>query len=319
MIDLQFKDVFGINPHTDDIVLSMRKAPQAKYVFPLLQGKRRRHAIVKDLVSELHGVGRRAGMSFGTSFSRESITEMWIAAAIKAGISLSQIVAVVRPLPPLYSFLSAIKAEELSVEARNKIINRVADSISDKTPGWFVARMRSGVSPDDITERLKSIDSPLLRQFQSFYPCRCEQKPEKKKKVCVKVPVLPGILFFRLPYDKVTPFMAQVGDLAWCFRNSTGEDSGYSVIPNEEMMIFQRAVGSYTGDIEMELISSLPELSVGDEVLIEDDSVLSGQKATIRKIRSVNGSLTFTLRLSDTAFIRWRDVNYSATHITKIL
>lgn len=318
VIDLQFKDACGINPHTDDIILSMRKAPQAKYVFPLQQGKRRRHAIVKDIVSDLHGVGRRAGMSFGTSFSRESISEMWIAAAIKAGISLPEIVAVVKPLPALYSFLSAIKVEKLTDEARNKIINRVADSISDKTPGWFVARMRSGVSPEDITDRLKALDSPLFRQLQSFYPLRCEQKMEKKKKVTVKVPVLPGILFFKLPYDKVTPFMAQVGDLAWCFRNSTRHDSAYSVIPNEEMIIFQRTVGSYTGDIEMELVSSLPELSVGDEVLIEDDSVLRGQKATIRKIRSVDGTFTYTLRLSDTAFIRWKDVNYSATHITKI-
>lgn len=318
VIDLKHNDKEDLNPHTDDIVKSMRKAPQAKYVFPLLQGKRRKHAIIKSLISDLHDAGRRAGMSFGTVFSRESITNIWMAAAIKAGVSISDLVSIVKPLPPLYSFLSAVAPTEISNAEKRSIINRVNDLISDKSPGWFVARLRGGVKPDDITLRLKSLDSPILQQLQLYYPMHKERKLDKKKHVSVDVPVLPGILFFRLPYDKVTPFMATVGDLAWCFRSSADKNSVYAMIPNEEMKTFQRAVGSFTDDIEMELISSNPQLAVGDKVMIEGTSLLSGKKATIQKIRCVDGSYSYTLRLSDTAYIRWKDVRYTASYITKI-
>ena len=46
---MRFSDQRPDSLHLEDLILSMRNAPQAKYVFPLQQGKRREGAIIKDL------------------------------------------------------------------------------------------------------------------------------------------------------------------------------------------------------------------------------------------------------------------------------
>ncbi|MDE6631775.1 MAG: hypothetical protein K2K23_02120 [Muribaculaceae bacterium] len=194
----------------------------------------------------------------------------------------------------------------------------MAYSITNKNPGWFVLRLRSGVTPEAIKERLKEKESPLQRQIQYYYPMRSVKKLEKKKVVSMEVPVIPGLLFIRLPYDRVSPLIGIIGDLAWCYRSTANPSSPYSVIPQAEMRIFQRSVGAFTEDVEMEIVSELPSLNVGDEVMIEDGSHLDGQVATIRKVISVDGTLTYTLRLSDTAYIKWQDVSLPASHLSKV-
>ena len=318
IVRLKFSDPLLDSIHIEDIVTSMRNAPQAKYVFPLQQGKRRDPAIVKDLLSELHATGRRAGMKFSESFSRDSITSLWIAAAIREDIPYSEIRGILPGMPPAYSFLSLIAPVEISEARKTEILNIVAYSITNKNPGWFVLRLRSGVTPEKIQERLKEKESPLQRQIQYYYPLRTVKKIEKKKVVTEEVPVIPGLLFFRLPYDRVAPLVGIIGDLAWCYRTSANPASPYSVIPQTEMRVFQRCVGMFTEDVEMDIVSELPPLNVGDEVVIEDGSMLDGQVATIRKVRNVDGTLTYTLRLSDTAYIKFKDVSLPASHLSKV-
>lgn len=315
---LKFSDPLPDSLHLEDIVTSMRNAPQAKYVFPLQQGKRREPAIIKDLLSELHATGRRAGLKFTESFSRESITALWIAAAIREDIPYAQIRGMLPSLPVAYACLSLIPAEEVSEKRKMEIMNTVAYSITNKNPGWFVLRLRSGVTPERIKERLKEKESPLQRQIQYYYPMRSVKRIEKKKVVSTEVPVIPGLLFFRLPYDRVSPLISVIGDLAWCYRTSNYPSSPYSVIPQDEMRIFQRCVGTFTEDVEMDIISTLPPLNVGDEVMIENGSHLDGQHAIIRKVRNVDGTLTYTLRLSDTEFIKFQDVSLPASHLSKV-
>lgn len=318
IVNMKFNDERPDCLHLEDLVISMRNAPQAKYVFPLQQGKRREPAIIRDLLTDLHATGRRAGLQFGESFSRDSITSIWIAAAIKEDISYGEIRTIIPNLPAAYLFLSLIDPIEVSDERKIEIMNIVAYSITNKNPGWFVLRMRSGVTPEKIKERLKEKESPLQRQIMYYYPMRSVKKIEKKKVVTIETPVIPGLLFVRLPHDRVAPLIGLIGDLAWCYRTSANPSSPYSVIPQAEMRIFQRSVGAFTEDVEMDIVSELPALNVGDEVMIEDGSLLDGQVATIRKVRSVDGTLTYTLRLSDTAFIKWKDVNLPASHLSKV-
>ena len=318
IVSMKFSDPRPDCPHLEDIVTSMRDAPQAKYVFPLQQGKRREPAIIRDLLTELHAAARRSGLKFGETFSRESITSLWIAAAIRENIPYAEISGMLPVLPATYLFLSLVKAAEVSESRKIEILNTVACSITNKNPGWFVLRLRSGVTPERISERLKEKGSPMHRQIRYYYPLRSIRKAEKKKVISVNVPVLPGLLFFRLPYDRVAPLMSVIGDLAWCYRTSANPESPYSVIPQEEMRIFQRCVGMFTEDVEMDIVSQLPPLNIGDEVMIEDGSILDGKIATIRKVRNVDGTLTYTLRLSDTAYIKFKDVSLPGSHISKV-
>lgn len=318
VVTLKYSDSRPESLHIEDVVTSMRNTPQAKYVFPLQQGKRREPAIIKDLIVDLHATAQRAGLKFEGSFSRDSITSLWIATAIREDIPYAEIRGLIPQLPEAYSFLSLIEPAEMSDARKVEILNTVAFSITNKNPGWFVLRMRSGVTPDKIRDRLKEKESPLQLQIQYFYPMRVVKKLEKKKVVTIETPVIPGLLFIRLPYDRVGPLIGIIGDLAWCYRSTANPSSPYSVIPQAEMKIFQRSVGAFTADVEMDIISELPPLNVGDEVVIENGTHLDGQVATIRAVRSVDGTLTFTLRLSDTAFIKWKDVDLPASHLSKV-
>ncbi len=270
------------------------------------------------MLVELHATGRRGGFKFGESFSRDSITSIWLAAAIKEDIPYGEIRGMLPTLPKAYSFLSLVDPVEISETRKIEILNIVAYSITNKNPGWFVLRMRSGVTPERIKDRLKEKESPMQRQIMYYYPMRSVKKLEKKKVVTIETPVVPGLLFIRLPHDRVSPLIGLIGDLAWCYRTTANPSSPYSVIPQAEMKIFQRSVGAFTEDVEMEIVSELPALNVGDEVIIEDGSLLDGQVATIRKVKSVDGTLTFTLRLSDSSYIKWKDVNLPASHLSKV-
>lgn len=318
LVNLKFSDPIPESHHLDDIVNSMKKMPQAKYVFQLQQGKKREPAIIRDLVKSIHSEARSAGMNFGTNFSRDSIKALWIYSALQLEIPVSEIISMVNVLPDDYKFLSVFEPAVLSAEEESDIMCRVADHVNSKTLRWFVMKLRSGVEPEDIKEKLHELKSPHLNTIKFFYPLRETKKIEKKKIITVETPYLPGILFFRLASDKVSSLMGSLGELAWCYRSSANPSSPYSAISQKEMKAFQRCIGSFTSDIEMELVSSLPQLNVGDEVIIEDGSMLSGQQATIHKIRSVDGTVTYSLRLSDTAFIRWKEVSLPASHLTKI-
>lgn len=318
LVNLKFTDPVADSHHLKDIVASMRKMPQAKYVFPFQQGKRREPAIIRDLVKAIHTEARSCGMDFGTNFSRDSIKSLWIHSALQLDIPVPEILAMVNQLPDDFRFLSVFPPAQLTEDEEADLICRVADHVNSKSLRWFVMRLRSGVEPDDIKEKLVEQKSPHLSTIKFFYPLRETKKIEKKKVITVQTPYLPGILFFRLAADKVASLMSGIGDLAWCYRTSANPASPYSAISQKEMKAFQRCIGSFTSDIEIELVSSMPQLNIGDEVMIEDGGMLTGQQATIQKIRSVDGTIIYSLRLSDTAFIRWKEITLPASHLTKL-
>ncbi len=318
LVDLKFSDPQPDVAIIEDIKLAMRNMPQAQYVFPLEQGKRRKPAIIHDLLRGMRTAARPAGLDFGASFSRESITAIWITAAMRDGVSLEEIRTIVKILPPQFSFMSLIAPATLTEEKKDEIMSRVATSFINSNIGWYVMRLRSGVTPEYIKEELRYRKYPLLRQVEFYSPMKTVKKLIKKKAVAVDVPVLPGILFFRMRYDKISKMMGLIGDLAWCYRTTNTATSPYSAIPQREMKTFQRSVGSLTADIEMDIIASQPPLNIGDEVIIENGTPLDGQQAVIRKVRSTDGSLSYTLRLSDSEFIHWKEVTLTAAHLTKV-
>ena len=75
------------------------------------------------------------------------------------------------------------------------------------------------------------------------------------------------------------------------------------------MMAFQRYIGDFTPDIEMELVSQAPSVKVGDKVRINGEGLLNGLNGVVRAVKNIDGSVTYTLTLSDTSYIKWHDVN----------
>lgn len=318
VVRLKFDDTGVECPQVDDLVREMRVSPQSKYVFPLNQGKRREGAIVRDLISSMHSTLRSAGIFTGDTFSRETVTSLWIASAMDCGIPLTRIRSLVNVLPPDYAFLSLIDRVDTDPRREAAVINRVAENFNDKSVRWYVMRLRHGVAPEDIAASLGDDEKKGYKELTFYYPVRKEVRKKNKKIETIETPYLPGLLFFRLRSDKVGKYMSRVGDMAWCYRVSNSPESPYSYITCREMMAFQRQIGDFTPDIEMELVTHAPSVGIGDKVRINGGGLLSGLEGVVRAARNVDGSVTYTLTLSDTSYIKWQDVNVKEAFVEPV-
>lgn len=302
---LTFDNAPAFCPQIDEIIKSQSSANGRKYVFSLNQSHARMPGIVHGLADSLAGTMTAVGMRLGHGFSREEVSSMWIAAAIRAGIDLRHIRAIVPAIPAAYSALALIDKAEITEGMRQAIICRVADGINDSTPRWFVMKMRRGVRPGDIRSRIDATMPGRMDITRLYYPTRTVTRMEGKKRIREEVPYLPDMLFFRTPYDKVRSLFANIGDLAWCYRTTDRPDSPYSVIPHAEMMIFQRSLGLLTPDVRLELSAGQSRtLGVGRHVSITG-GMMKGYTGIIRDIDETSGTRLLSLSITNSLSLNW--------------
>lgn len=289
----------------DEIAVNMRVSRRYKYIFPLEQGKKRDAQISRELTLRLASFLEGIGMKFPGGFSRGSITAMWIAAAFRCGVTLRMIRAVLPVLPEGFEFLQAVAAAELSDEEKVRTMQRVADSIHDRTPRWFVMKLRAGYTADDVCEAV-STDAEGWAEGISFYnptftAITVDKQGHKRR---TEKQYLPGILFFRLRRDRIGRLFSHIGDMAWCFKNTASPESPYCSIALSEMKTFQKHIGSFTPDVRMELISRETALPVDSQVRINGGN-FAGRIGTITSVKNTDNTRTYTLALSDRDFARW--------------
>ncbi len=170
IISFSFDDASGKLRQIEDIADKKKKSGRAKYVFGLRQGQAREPQIGRELITNLFSMLRENGMKFGNSFSRDSIKEIWIAAALECKIKTEEIRSVVNALPDGFAFLDMIKPLELTDTRKTEIIKKVADHINDNTKYWFVMRLRAGKTPDDVKKLLKAKDEALYKEIRFYNP-----------------------------------------------------------------------------------------------------------------------------------------------------
>lgn len=284
----------------------MRKSSRKKYVFGLEQGKKRETQISRELLHDLWSTANLLGFDFGNCFSRESISSIWIAAAMKVGIPIAEICGLVKQIPSEYSYLKAVGRASLSANRKRAVLQKVADSINDNTRQWFIMKLRSGKTPDDIKEAIAENFAEMVSDTIFYHPAHQVVRYDKKnKKIREEVPYLPGILFFKTRRDKVGTLFSRIGDLAWCYKVSNTPGSPYCTIPIGEMKKFQKYVGQFTPDIKMELVTRDDALALGTTVRINGGGMMEGRIGIIQSVKNANGTRTYTLILSDRDVAMW--------------
>ncbi len=306
IINFSFDDAQGRLPQIEDIAETRKKSGRTKYVFGLRQGQARDTQIGRELIKELHSMLCDNGMRFNASFSRDSIREIWIAAALECGIRTEEIRSVVDAMPEGFAFLEMVRPLELTDGKKAKIIKKVADHINDNTKYWFVMRLRAGKTPDDVKELIKAKNEALYKDIRFYNPTHTVTREGRNgKRIREEVPYLPGILFFYLRRDEVGMlFNRYIGTLAWCYRYANTPDSPYSAISRREMERFQRHVGEFTDDIRMDMVTREQPLAVDDVVKVYG-GVMDGSVCTITGVKNKNGTRTYSLRLTDSTSFRW--------------
>lgn len=306
-VNLRFDHCTGSCAQTDNI-LDRRKAhsPRSRFVFPLQQGRKRTPQILRETLEQLSAVAQLAGMKWTGTFSRSTITSLWIAAALKAGTPLLRIKSLLTAVPAEYSSLLLVPSLPLSEAERSDTIRAVANSVNSTPRQWFVMKMRAGQTPDTIRQKIHATSPETLPHIQFYHPTHRElRKNSAGKRVSVEVPYLRGILFFHTECHRVAPLMSRIGDVAWCYRHTNTPSSPYCTISRAEMQAFQRAVGQFTPDIEMHLELCSQPLEAGTPVKINGGGLLSDREAVIESVKNINGTRTYTLRLTDYLQARW--------------
>lgn len=305
VINLKFDDPVPDLPQIDDIMVAMKDTKQLKYVFGLNRGTKRAPQLHRELLDNLVVTLQISGMKFSEKFSRESITAIWIAAALRCHIPLNELRSMITDVPAEYAFLSLIRPREISKDRKAKILKTVANSINKKTTNWFVMRMRSGNTPEIIKKAIKENTSGIYDSMMFYSPTHILFREGKgKKKLREEVPYIPGILFFRTRYDQVAPIFAKIGDRAWCMKESNAVDARYSVISQEEMSNFQRCVGQFTDDIRINLIEVSRGLGKGRMVRITA-GMMKGYQGKIEDVHDDKGTRIFFLKISNEKALKW--------------
>lgn len=304
VINLTFGNAPRFCPQLDEIISTADSSHGRKYVFDLRQGKSRPAEISRRIIAQLLQLLTAAGMRFDGGFCRESITSLWIAAALHAGIPFADIRACVRDLPHDCSVLSIIRPSDLSTPEKEAVISSIADTINSHSSRWYVMKLRQGVSVDDIKENIEEKLPGRLGSMTFFYPTRSEVRKEGRRRIVEEVPYLPDILFFKAQTNKVKSLFANIGDLAWCFRTTNSPDSDYAVISNRQMTVFQQCIGRFTPDIHMELVDSRQPLAKGRRVKIVG-GIMAGYEGEILDIDGSPGNRVFYLSITDNRKARW--------------
>lgn len=311
IVNVSFADVVNLKfangptycPQIDEIVAKQDTSNGREYVFDLNQSHARQPQIIRDLSNHLYEMLSEVGMKFGAKFSRNDISALWIAQAIKAGVGLQTIRNVLEEVPPQFKALTILDKKQLPEEERQSLICKVADSINNSTERWFVMKLRAGTTPDDIEKAIAEKFPDCSLRIELFYPTRTVYVKKGKTRVKKNVPIVPDLLFFRTRYDRVQKLFSKIGDLAWCYKWSNSPDSSYSIISQDDMRLFQQAIGEFTSDIRVELVDLATDYKVGDSVCVTG-GVMSGFFGTIEEINDQTSNLTFILRISNEKGLR---------------
>lgn len=306
-------------PQIEDIVdRQCAESRRSKYVFGMDQGKKRTPQIVSETTAGIRAFLGKAGVATGETFSRSYLTALWIAAALKAKVSPAEIRALIRVVPEEYASFGLVPTVELSDRKKTEILRRVADSVCDNTPQWFVMRMRAGRNADMIKQRIEAAAPDLFSGMLFYYPThKVWKKTPKGKHVRKEVPYLPGTLFFRLDRTKVSFLMSRIGDSAWCYKWNRFGDSGYCTISRSEMLAFQKHIGEFTSDIEMDLAVSEQPIPEGTVVKIAGGGRMEGYEGVVESVGVTNGTRTYTLRLTEFLEARWTIENIEEYFLEK--
>lgn len=307
VINMKFDDYDVDCPQIDEIIDEQKEISNRKTnVFGLGRGRKREPQIRRETLEELQAVAGLVGIRFSASFSRNSITALWIAAALKAGIPVADIRAVISSVPSEYSSLCLVPVLPLSDARKRDIIRKVADSVNNKPMQWFVMKMRPRQNPDTVKERIKMTTESLLDKMLFYYPThKVLQQNNKGKTVKREVPYVPGVLFFKISRNMVPLLMHRIGEVAWCLKYTNTTGSKYCTISRNEMKAFQRCVGEFSADIQMELEVRDVPLEKGTVVKINGGGRMVGEEAVIQSVRNINGTRTYTLSLTSYLQAKW--------------
>lgn len=304
VVNLKFESAAKACPQIAEIIESMDSSHGRRYVFDLDQPDKRVSGMVRDIKENLNRICASVGIKISGDDIQERINALWICAALKAGITVEEIKALVPATPREFRILEYVSPAEISATRRDAILCRVADAINDTTMRWYVLNMREKIASDDVRELIREEFPSLFEHIQLYYPTHYVYRESRKKKLVKKeVPFLPRLLFIKMRSDMVNVLMQKITGIAWGYKYANTPDSSYSVIPQKAMMDFQRHIGVFSDDVKVELIENIKPLEQGQKVRVLR-SDFYGMLGEIQSVKNSDGTAYYTIQITEDTAVR---------------
>ncbi|MDE7345773.1 MAG: hypothetical protein K2N48_03415 [Muribaculaceae bacterium] len=205
------------------------------------------------------------------------------------------------PSAPILRSQYCSAAEDLRLKTQDlAAIGRV---FLDNPPRWYAMSLRPGVLFTQVCRRIQLLSSgngqrttdnaPLantarsadtsLSDIELFYPCEEIARAIGKKIVIRERPFIHSVVFFRAKLTDIGPLFARIGDLAWCYRQSSRSGAPYADISERQFQLFQQTIAQFTPDYEVASTGEL-ELRPNDRVQILG-GLFAGHEATFEESR----------------------------------
>ncbi len=276
-------------------------SPKRKYLFPLHQSELTPRRLER-LVASLVGKALRDVKIKIPADTTDLPAVVWSALAREiCSLAPGAIVACLGRRPdrsPAYDFAPATALADIEIEF---IREEISAAVTDNPARWFAMRLRPATTYEKLTERLALSQTPAP---ELYYPSEEIARRSGRRIIYENKPVIPGLIFFRTVITAIPALFRIIGDLAWCYRSG----AGYAVIPNTEMELFRRAIGSIGPDTDLHPLGTIP-LEKGDRVEIIGGSFI-GREATFTSTHTPAagpnaGKTVYRLTLLDNNGIEW--------------
>lgn len=248
-------------------IVSPYISARRKYIFPLGQSEKTPKQLLDSLNSSIiHLLQSRNIATFGSA--EATLQSYWAYAAIMSGSTPCGVVNTLGHTPPGLAALAVCPRD-----ASPLTLPTIEALLLSNPRQWHAMRLRPGVKFTTLTDRLATLSgaSPEL-----FYPCIEIARRIGKKLVYGNRPLITDIVFFRNRITEIPSLFRHIGDLAWCYRESSADGSPYATIPDSSMLEFQTAIGLFTADMDLYPIGSI-DLQPNDIVEVVGDMFMGRQ------------------------------------------
>ena len=299
-ISLVVDEYEDVVPQLEDIIDTAAFHHRRKYVFDLGQSRKRMPQMVKEVNRYLELYLSSRGLRFTSHYTPDKIVALWIAMAREAGLDLAEIKSAVDIVPEEYGYMSFLDDAGLSVGQKMALKRCVAEWCYPVKKRWYALKLRRSSSFEELQQIVGDALADSFVKIEYFYPTKEVAKRVGKKIVKETVPFIRDIVFLRTRNTDIVAIdkIVRTANVAWTYRRS-GAQSEYSIIEPSAMAMFQRAVGSFTSDMRIDVVKGAP-VGIGRKVRITG-GIMAGYTGIIYDIKPATGFPTriIYVRLSE--------------------
>ncbi|MBD5192950.1 MAG: hypothetical protein HDS91_00290 [Bacteroidales bacterium] len=299
------KDVMEHHSGLSRKIIDRNSSPRRKYIFDLKQSYRTPRQIAIEVSDHLRQTLPPAIDDPNLTFDTLS-RSLWVAIALHCGALPSEAQAIVGNNAP-YTLPSFCKptnhtyhpypTSPLSLWASS-----IESLLTQNQPRWYAMHLRKGVSYDELRKELHDNVRPMP---ELFYPVETIRRQLRGKITVSEQPYISRIVFFRTHPEYILKIFSHIGSKAWCIKTGTSTDAPYAIIPPTDMAHFQRAIGIFTADSELQPMGTLTPRPGERVILIQPG--YTGREALVEHILHPTCDTTLVrVRLTTDFGYEWR-------------